>query len=314
MDQQATNASGARAGRTAEPPGPVDVWVMAVRPKTLLLSIVPVLIGSFWAWHEADAFRVIVVALSLTGAMAIQIGTNLWNDALDGQRGADGAGRLGPPRVTALGLLPADTVRRGAIAAFVVATATGIGNIAIGGWPIALLGVFSIAAGFAYSGGPKPISYTPLGELFVLAFFGIGAVAGTYYLHSGTVSASVVLVGMVIGLPAAAVLLVNNHRDRVADRRAGRRSLAIVLGPGRSHLLYGVMLGTAVIGAIAIVAPTCASGVMAFLPAAVLVVILAVGFAKAPVAPVLNRFLARTAGFQALLAASLAIAALICRS
>jgi 1,4-dihydroxy-2-naphthoate octaprenyltransferase len=139
--------------------------------------------------------------------MFIQLGTNMHNDAVDSERGGDGPDRVGPPRVTAMGLLSASNVKRGAAACFTMAATMGLYLVLVGGWPILLLGVLSIVAGWAYNGGPLPIAYTPLGEIFVIAFFGVGAVGGTYWLCTDYLGPAAVAAGLALGLLAAAVLL-----------------------------------------------------------------------------------------------------------
>ncbi len=285
---------------------------MAIRPKTLVLSLVPVLTASFWAWQDEAVLRLDVLVLALMVAIAIQIGTNLWNDAVDGARGDDDGQRLGPPRITALGLAPAASVRAWAYGAFGLAIACGAALSVTGGWSMMVIGLLAVGAGLAYSAGPRPIAFTPFGELFVLGFFGVVAVTATYYLHVGSVSAKVLGLGVVIGLPAAAVLLVNNHRDREIDAVAGRRTLAIVAGKTVTTAVYGALLLAAVAGAAWIVRPACAAGWLGFVPAAGLAIALAAGFARTPVSPALNAYLARTGLFQLLLAATLVFAALVC--
>jgi 1,4-dihydroxy-2-naphthoate octaprenyltransferase len=175
--------------------------------------------------------------------MLIQLGTNLHNDAADSERGGDGPDRVGPPRVTASGLLSAGAVKLGAYICFAGAALMGLYLVVVGGWPILLLGMFSILSGWAYTGGPFPIAYTPLGELFVVAFFGLGAVCGTYWLCTGALSMAAVEAGLALGLLAGAVLLANNYRDAEADARVGRRTLAIAAGPIASVWIYaGLML------------------------------------------------------------------------
>ncbi|MCC2112022.1 MAG: 1,4-dihydroxy-2-naphthoate octaprenyltransferase [Hyphomicrobiales bacterium] len=316
MDQRVTGkgAYGAGTDRKAggQPPTPWQVLLMATRPKTLILSSIPVLTASFWAWQAKAVFRLDVLVLALLGAMAIQIGTNLWNDAVDGARGDDDGQRLGPPRVTALGLAPAASVKLWAGAAFGFAAVCGAILAMISGWPIIVIGILSVSAGLAYSAGPRPIAFTPFGELFVLAFFGIAAVAGTYYLHVGSVSTRVVELGLVIGLPAAAVLLVNNHRDRDVDTIAGRRTLAIIIGDDATRVVYGALLFLAIAGAIGIVRPACLAGWFGFLPVLGLAIALVNGFRKSPVSPALNAYLARTGLFQLVLAVTIAVGTSIC--
>lgn len=218
-------------------------WITAARPRTLTLSVMPVVLGTALAWasnRKIDAFAVLAACL---GSMFIQVGTNLHNDAADLERGGDGPDRLGPPRVTASGLLSGASVKRGAIVCFAIAAVFGIYLVTVGGWPILVLGVLSILSGWAYTGGPLPIAYTPLGELFVIVFFGIGAVGGTYWLCAADLAAPALAGGVALGLLTGAVLLVNNHRDVEADARVGRRTLAIVAGPQFTTWIYtGFML------------------------------------------------------------------------
>jgi 1,4-dihydroxy-2-naphthoate octaprenyltransferase len=213
-------------------------WILAIRPRTLPLAASPVLVGTALAWHAGASLRPGTFLATLFAAMAIQAGTNLYNDAADAERGVDRPTRRGPPRVTAMGWLAPAQVRAGALASFALAALLGLQLIAVGGWPILLLGLLSLLSGLAYSAGPRPISFTALGEAFVLLFFGIGAVGGTYYLQAGDLTAAAPLAGVMLGLQAAAVLHLNNTRDAVDDARAGRRTLAIRLGPGRSPPVY----------------------------------------------------------------------------
>jgi 1,4-dihydroxy-2-naphthoate octaprenyltransferase len=223
-------------------PSPFALWLMAVRPRTLSLSAVPVAVGSAVAWSGAGRLNGLAIPLALVAAMAIQICSNLYNDVADHERGADGPDRLGPLRVTAAGLLSPSQMKRGALVCSMVATLAGLGLVWMGGWPILLLGLASLLAAWAYTGGPLPIAYTPLGELCVLIFFGLGAVAGTSWLHLGSLTGASLLSGLAIGCFGAAVLLVNNYRDAVADARVGRRTLAIVAGPRVSRWLYALLM------------------------------------------------------------------------
>lgn len=208
----------------------LPVWIMAARPRTLSLSVTPVAVGAALAWASEGRIRWLAVAAALAGSMLIQLGTNLHNDAIDSERGGDGPDRLGPPRVTASGLLTAGMVKAGAAACFALAALTGFYLVIVGGWPILLLGILSILAGWAYNGGPLPIAYTPFGELFVIAFFGMGAVCGTYWLSAAYLGSAAIEAGLAVGLFAAGVLLVNNYRDVESDARVGRRTLAITAG------------------------------------------------------------------------------------
>ena len=218
-------------------------WITAVRPKTLSLAVVPVMVGSALAWAQTDSLNWLVIAAALAGATLIQVGTNLHNDAADFERGADNpATRLGPPRVTAQGWLSAEQVRRAALVSFSLAGAIGGYLTWVGGWPILAVGLLSIAAGMAYTGGSRPIAYTPLGEFFVFFFFGLVAVAGSYYLQTGRLTWSASLAGIMVGMPAAAVLVVNNYRDLDNDRRVGKNTLAVRLGRRASQTEYALLM------------------------------------------------------------------------
>jgi 1,4-dihydroxy-2-naphthoate octaprenyltransferase len=287
-------------------------WLLAARPKTLSVAVVPVLVGSALAAAQGGGLSWSVLLAALAAAVLIQAGTNLYNDAGDFERGADDhATRLGPLRVTAAGLLAAAAVRRGAYAAFAAAFALGLYLVAVGGWPILALGLAAIAAGLAYTGGPRPIAYGALGELFVLAFFGLAAVVGTYYLHAGGVTAAAWAAGLVVGLPAAAVLVVNNYRDLENDRRAGKHTLAVRIGRPASRWEYAaLMLGPFVLlPLLGLPLPYILLPYLA-LPAAVALIR---RLAREPIGPGLNRLLAATALWQLLLGALLCAALIAAR-
>lgn len=218
------------------------IWSAAARPRTLPLAAAPVLAGTALGWAEGAALQWGPALAALLAALMIQVGTNLHNDAADHERGNDLPDRLGPLRVTAAGWASAREVYRAARTVFALALLLGLYLVAVGGWFILAIGSTSLVAALAYSGGPRPISHTPLGELFVWVFFGVLAVAGSYWLQAAGVSTAVWLAGAALGLPAAAVLLVNNLRDRASDLRAGRRTLAALLGDGGARRAYAVMM------------------------------------------------------------------------
>jgi 1,4-dihydroxy-2-naphthoate octaprenyltransferase len=174
--------------------------------------------------------------------MLIQIGTNLYNDAADFERGADTPDRLGPERATAQGWFSARQVKRAALLSFSGAFALGIYLAWVGGWPIVIIGLLSLLAGYAYTGGPRPIAYSAGGELFVFIFFGLLAVSGSYYLQTGSLSLETLFCATAIGLLAAAVLLVNNYRDLETDERAAKLTLVHYLGRERARQLYVLLL------------------------------------------------------------------------
>lgn len=297
-------------GETLHAPSRLQVWLMAVRPRTLPLSLLPVIVGSAWAWLLAGTFDPAVALCAALAAAAIQIGTNLYNDVRDHTRGVDTALRLGPRRVTQSGLLPPRTVVHAAWAAFGAAAVPGLYLCLVGGWPILALGVASVFLGWLYSGGRVPLSFTPLGEVFAFLFFGVAAVAGTASLHGAAIGPPLLAAGAAMGAPCAALLLVNNHRDRSADRAAGRRTLAILLGAGRSHGLYALLL---LVPAVLAVLPGLRSALGASANWLLLTVPVALGlalrFRRAPIGRELNRFLGLTVAYQALVGALLTVAA-----
>jgi 1,4-dihydroxy-2-naphthoate polyprenyltransferase len=299
---------GQDASRADQPPDGWRLWWLAIRPKTLTISVAPVVAGTALAWGDTHALDPRPFAASLLGALAIQAGTNLYNDLGDALRGGDQPLRQGPPRVTALGWASPERVRRAALVSFALAALVGLYLAWLGGWPIIALGLASLVAGWAYSGGPKPIAYTPTGEAFVIAFFGIGAVAGTYYLQTMALTGQSIWVGAAFGSVAAAVLLANNYRDMEPDRLAGRRTLAIRVGVEVSKALYALfMLSPVVVLAL----PSGPRGGWLALGALPLAVSLIRRFAASPRGPAFNLILAATARYQLLLAGLMAAGILI---
>jgi 1,4-dihydroxy-2-naphthoate octaprenyltransferase len=275
-------------------------WIMAARPRTLALSVTPVAVGAALAWAIDQNIRWLPVLAALIGSMLIQIGTNLHNDAADSEHGGDGPDRVGPPRVTASGLLSGVVVKRGAAACFAVAALVGLYLVSIGGWPILLLGLLSIGSGWAYTGGPWPIAYTPLGEIFVVAFFGVGAVCGTYWLSSTHLDLAALFASLAVGSLTGAVLFVNNHRDAEADARVGRRTLAIMAGPALNVWIYAALL--LVPFALLPLLATTLSHRYLWLPilALPLALVRIYGFAREPRGRGFNRILAQTVQMQIL--------------
>jgi len=211
-------------------PSPARIAWLAIRPHTLPLSLSPVLAGSVVGWIESGGFRPDILLAAGLSAAAIQIGTNLHNDAVDTLNGTDTEARVGPVRVTQRGWVRPRTMLRAAWVSFGLAVLAGLWLIVLGGWPVLAIGALSILAAWGYSTGPWPISRGPFGELVVLLFFGVVAVATVAWLHTGRVTTAALLTGFVIGLPAMMVLLINNTRDIESDRAAGRHTLAIALG------------------------------------------------------------------------------------
>jgi 1,4-dihydroxy-2-naphthoate octaprenyltransferase len=205
-------------------------WLLAARPKTLAAAVVPVLVGTALARNQVAATNWSAFLFALGGAVLIQIGTNLVNDALDFRKGADTAERLGPLRVTQGGLLGAAAVLRGAVVCFVLAALCGVPLIVRGGWPIAVIGVVSILAAYAYTGGPYPLAYHGLGEVFVMIFFGLVATGGSYYLQTLRCDGGALIAGFACGALAVVLLAINNLRDVASDRASNKRTLAARFG------------------------------------------------------------------------------------
>lgn len=223
------------------PPSPARIWLMAARPRTLPAAVAPVLVGTALAIHD-DHFEILTLIATLLGAILIQVGTNLSNDYSDARRGADTEDRLGPVRVTAGGLVPPKQVLTAVYVTFGLAVLVGLYLVAVAGPELLLVGAASILAGVLYTGGPRPYGYEGLGEVFVFTFFGIVAVAGSYYVQAEALPWEAFAFAVPVGLLASAVLVVNNVRDLETDRRAGKRTLAVRLGRERTRAMFAVMV------------------------------------------------------------------------
>ncbi|MGB8432969.1 MAG: 1,4-dihydroxy-2-naphthoate polyprenyltransferase [Burkholderiales bacterium] len=298
---------------TVEGASRLRIWWLAIRPATLTISLAPVLVGASLAWHDAGSILWTPLILAAAAALLIQIGTNLYNDVGDYERGADLAERLGPPRAVSSGWLEPGEVRRAVVVVFAVALAVGTWLVVWrGGWPILVLGLASIAAGVAYTGGPRPIAYSATGELFVFVFFGLGAVLGTYYLQSLSWSWGGVLSASMIGSLAAAVIVVNNYRDLDNDRQVGKRTFAVRAGRAWSRVEFVVLLGVpyALLLAFERLAHV---GWWLLLPlgSAPMAAWIAVRFFRERPGPGFNRILADTAQLQLIFSCLLAVALLL---
>ena len=286
------------------PPAPMRSklvsWLIAIRPHTLTMTVAPVLVGTALAWHQAGQIHGLAVAVALLGGLLIQAATNLYNDAADCVLGNDGGDRLGPPRCVASGIFTARQVQRMALLFFFLAALAGLYLVHIGGIPILVLGILSILSGWGYSGGPRPIAYGPFGELFVIVFFGLGAVGGTCWLAGGFIAAETMLAGLAIGAFASAVLLVNNYRDIACDTRAGRRTLSIVAGTAWSKRLYVLFMALPFILLLIIMTMSSTPGLVLGLPFAVLPAsfYLCRLFVREPQGMIFNMILKRTAQTQ----------------
>lgn len=244
MEERSTGGlepfGGSGRSRQAAPPQLARIlalWAEAARVRTLPASVAPVLIGMVLAYGDGLGHLPAALA-ALLGALLIQIGTNYANDYFDWVKGADTAERQGPRRAVQAGLISPRAMRRATILVFGLAVLVGLYLVARGGWPIVVVGVASILCGVFYTGGPFPLGYRGLGDLFVLAFFGPVAVAGTYYVQALALDWRPVMAGLGPGLIAVAILAVNNLRDRETDAKAGKRTLAVRLGVRFTRIQY----------------------------------------------------------------------------
>ncbi|MGA1845222.1 MAG: 1,4-dihydroxy-2-naphthoate polyprenyltransferase [bacterium] len=267
---------------------------MASRPKTLWAALSPVIIGTALAFADGALHLPSALAAAF-GAIMIQIGTNLSNDYFDYLKGADQADRLGPKRVTQAGLIKPKAVKRGFMLVYGLAFAAGLYLTWRGGWPILVLCILSIASGILYTAGPFPLGYHGLGDLFVLIFFGLVAVGGTYYVQALRITRQVMIAGIAPGLMSTAILTVNNLRDIDTDRKAGKRTLAVRFGKRFARMEYLMsILGACLVPALLVL---CCPG-HAYALAATAVFLLAIPsitrvFREEP-GPVFNVILAHT--------------------
>lgn len=224
-------------------------WVLGARPRTLPASAVPVVVGTAAAgaggqviWWRAAAALVV--------ALAIQVATNYANDYSDGVRGTDAA-RVGPVRLVGSGLASPGAVKRAAVAAFAVAGVAGLALAAAAGWWLLAVGAACFAAGWLYTGGPRPYGYAGLGEVFVFVFFGLVATVGSAYVSLGAVTELAACAAVPVGLLTVGLLVVNNLRDIAGDGVAGKRTLAVRIGAPSTRRLYaGCLAGAYVFAAV----------------------------------------------------------------
>jgi 1,4-dihydroxy-2-naphthoate polyprenyltransferase len=234
------------------------VWIIAARVRTLPAAAAPVVVGT-GAAIGAGNFAFFPALAALVGALLLQIGANFANDLFDFLRGVDTAARVGPVRVTQAGLLTPRQVRAGMWTVFAVAALIGVYLIRAGGWPVVLIGLAAILAAIAYTGGPFPLGYHGLGEVFVFLFFGLAAVGGTYYVQAGTMRAAAWWASVPMGLLAVAIIVVNNLRDIATDRAAGKQTLAVRFGERGTETEYLTLVVVAYLVPVAMWATRAAS-------------------------------------------------------
>jgi 1,4-dihydroxy-2-naphthoate octaprenyltransferase len=228
----------------------MKLWIQGARPRTLPAAVVPVLVGTACAVGERPGGLVWWRAVAaMVVALALQIGTNYANDYSDGKRGTDDPGRrVGPVRLVGWGLKPAPAVKRAAMLSFAVAGLAGLALAAAAGWELLVVGAVSVAAGWFYTGGPKPYGYLGLGEVFVFTFFGVVATAGSSYVQLEELQGLALAASVPVGFLATALLVVNNLRDIPGDTESGKRTLAVRLGDRRTRFLYlGLLVGAFVL-------------------------------------------------------------------
>ena len=218
-------------------PSPFQVWMLASRPKTLPAAAAPVILGTALAISDGQ-FRWAPALAALLGALLLQIGANLANDVFDYHKGADTSKRLGPMRVTSAGLLKPRQVFTGMWVVFGLAALVGLYLTLEAGWPVIAIGLLSIAAAIAYTGGPFPLGYYGLGEIAVFIFFGLAAVCGTYFVQAEHLTSAVVAAAVPMGVLSSAILVVNNLRDIETDRSVGKHTLAARFGAAWARREY----------------------------------------------------------------------------
>lgn len=292
--------------------GSVAAWAVAIRPHSLLVAFSPVLVGATLGYARTGAIDLLAALLVLGSALLVQVVTNMQNDVGYTVRGGDSSGtRTGLPRATANGWLSVRHVRAGIVIVALLATALGLGLVAYRGWPVLAIGAASLVAALAYMGGPRPIAYTPLGELTVFVFFGLIAVMGTDWVLTGSIGAVSLLAAVAIGALAAAALAVNNHRDVAHDRLVGRRTFAVTFGDRASRGLYALLLlgPMALVPVIALLGQTAALLLpLLLLPAALQ---LRRDFGRCPPGAAFNEILFRTFRLELWFAALLSAGALL---
>ncbi|HEU5080568.1 MAG TPA: 1,4-dihydroxy-2-naphthoate polyprenyltransferase [Opitutaceae bacterium] len=236
-----------------ETPSALAVWVSASRPRTLPAAIAPVLAASALAWHDG-VFQLLPAVACAVFALLIQIGTNFANDYYDYIKGADTAERVGPKRAVAAGWVKPRVMMAAMVIVFALAFACGLTLLRFGGWPLLVIGVTSIISGIAYTGGPYPLGYNGLGDLFVFGFFGLVAVCATYFVQAGQMHPAVVVIACGIGFLTTNILVVNNYRDVETDAKAGKRTLVVRFGRGFARAQYVLSIVAALLVPVVLIA------------------------------------------------------------
>lgn len=220
----------------------MKTWLLSFRLKTLSAAVIPVLVGFALVVAENHSPQYWIILTALLGALSIQIATNLFNDVIDFKKGADTEERVGPTRVTQSGLVSGHKVILVAVLFLFIAILSGVPLVYRGGWPIALLGLISLFLAYAYTGGPFPLAYLGLGDLFVILFFGLFAVGGVYYLHTLSWDWSMVVAGLQVGFLSTVLIAINNLRDIYQDKKVNKKTLPVRFGKGFARAEIGLLI------------------------------------------------------------------------
>ena len=269
-------------------------WILAARPKTLGAAIAPVLVGSTLGWKLSGQFCIWLALATLGSCVCLQIATNLFNDAVDGMKGSDTNERLGPVRITASGMMPAKTVMWAAAGVLALATLLAVPLFIYRGWPIVAIGIPSLWFCYGYTGGPVPLAYRGLGELFVVLFFGLVAVSGSAFVQSGHWHIEAVVAGLQIGMLSTVLIAINNLRDIEEDTKTGKRTLAVRFGKKFARweisTLQTIPLLLCLYWMFDLKAPD--ATILTMIPLAVLGVAIDAKIKRTEPSPIYNRFLA----------------------
>ncbi|NWK56642.1 1,4-dihydroxy-2-naphthoate octaprenyltransferase [Verrucomicrobiaceae bacterium N1E253] len=285
----------------------MNAYLLAARPKTLPAAVVPVWLGCVMTYHLTGGWDLRLAVFTLLGAVWIQIATNFFNDAIDADKGADTDARLGPTRATASGQLSRRSVYASAVLCLLFAAGCGWPLIQERGWVMLAIGIPSFYLAYGYTGGPLPLAYKGLGELFVILFFGLLAVSGTVFVQTGTWYSEALILGVAVGCLSAVLIAINNLRDREEDRKHGKNTLAVKWGRSTSLKLLAAM--TVAPYALILVLDLTPSLLVAFIPPMALGLWILMMVCRTAAGPVYNKFLALAAVQLLLFAVAFQIAA-----
>ena len=267
-------------------------WIHAARPRTLGAAVAPVAVGTVIGWKVGGQFHLGLALATVGSCMALQIATNWFNDAIDFSKGADTAARIGPRRITASGLVAGSTVMKAALGMLLIATALAAPLFGARGWPIVAIGLPSLYFSYGYTGGPLPLAYRGLGELFVILFFGLIAVTGSAFVQCGLWLPEAIVAGIQIGCLSTVLIAINNLRDMDEDRGTGKRTLAARFGPRFARIEIATLIITPFVLGLYWAAHGPRNAFIAPLPALGIGLGLIQWIAKSEPGPVYNRFLA----------------------